>query len=84
MQVLKAGVLYFAIVFAAGFLLGPLRILLVAPAAWRESGRTLGIACHDRGHNCGSAVHGSQTGCAGLISEPTRYGLHRAYSFADR
>lgn len=51
MHVLKAGVLYFAIVFAAGFLLGPLRIVLVVPAAWRESGRTLGIACHDRGHN---------------------------------
>src|SRR5712691_3831858 len=31
MQVLKAGVLYFAVVFGAGFVLGPIRILWVAP-----------------------------------------------------
>jgi len=31
MQILKAGVLYFAVVFAAGFALGPIRILWVVP-----------------------------------------------------
>jgi hypothetical protein len=31
MQTLKAGVLYFALVFGAGFVLGPIRILWVAP-----------------------------------------------------
>ena len=31
MQVLKAGVLYFAVVFGAGFVLGPIRILWVVP-----------------------------------------------------
>lgn len=31
MQVLKAGVLYFAVVFGAGFVLGPIRILWVGP-----------------------------------------------------
>jgi hypothetical protein len=31
MRVLKAGILYFAIVFRAGFLLGPIRILWVVP-----------------------------------------------------
>jgi hypothetical protein len=31
MQVLKAGVLYFALVFGAGFVLGPVRILWVVP-----------------------------------------------------
>lgn len=31
MQTLKAGVLYFALVFGAGFLLGPIRILWVVP-----------------------------------------------------
>ncbi len=30
-QILKAGLLYFALVFGAGFLLGPIRILWVAP-----------------------------------------------------
>jgi MFS family permease len=30
-QILKAGLLYFALVFGAGFILGPIRILLVAP-----------------------------------------------------
>jgi len=31
MQILKAGVLYFALVFGAGFVLGPIRILWVLP-----------------------------------------------------
>jgi len=31
MQILKAGLLYFALVFGAGFLLGPIRILWVVP-----------------------------------------------------
>ena len=31
MHILKAGVAYFAVVFGAGFVLGPLRILWVAP-----------------------------------------------------
>jgi hypothetical protein len=31
MQILKAGVLYFAVVFGAGFVLGPMRILWAVP-----------------------------------------------------
>jgi hypothetical protein len=31
MQVLKAGVLYFVLVFGAGFVVGPIRILWVVP-----------------------------------------------------
>jgi hypothetical protein len=31
MQILKAGVFYFALVFGAGFVLGPIRILWVVP-----------------------------------------------------
>lgn len=31
MRILKAGILYFALVFGAGFVLGPVRILWVAP-----------------------------------------------------
>lgn len=31
MQILKAGTLYFVVVFGAGFVLGPIRILWVAP-----------------------------------------------------
>jgi hypothetical protein len=31
MQILQAGVLYFAVVFGAGFILGPIRILWIAP-----------------------------------------------------
>jgi hypothetical protein len=31
MRIMKAGVLYFAIVFGAGFVLGPIRILWAAP-----------------------------------------------------
>jgi len=31
MQILKAGVLYFAVVFGAGFVLGPIRILWAVP-----------------------------------------------------
>jgi hypothetical protein len=32
MQTLKAGMLYFAIVFGTGFVLGPIRILWAVPA----------------------------------------------------
>ena len=31
MKILKAGVLYFAVVFGAGFMLGPIRILWIVP-----------------------------------------------------
>ncbi len=31
MQILKAGILYFAVVFGAGFVLGPIRILWAVP-----------------------------------------------------
>jgi hypothetical protein len=31
MQILKAGTFYFVLVFGAGFVLGPIRILLAAP-----------------------------------------------------
>jgi hypothetical protein len=31
MQTLKAGVLYFAVVFGAGFVLGPIRVIWLAP-----------------------------------------------------
>ena len=31
MQILKAGLLYFAVVFGAGFVLGPIRVLWVVP-----------------------------------------------------
>lgn len=31
MQILKAGVIYFALVFGAGFVLGPIRVLWVVP-----------------------------------------------------
>jgi hypothetical protein len=31
MQILKAGALYFAVVFGAGFVLGPIRVLWVVP-----------------------------------------------------
>jgi len=31
MQTLKAGVLYFAVVFGAGFVLGPIRVMWVVP-----------------------------------------------------
>jgi hypothetical protein len=32
MQILKAGVLYFALVFGAGFVLGTIRILWIVPS----------------------------------------------------
>jgi hypothetical protein len=41
MQVLKAGALYFTIVFAAGFLLGPIHVLWIEPKA----GPTLAVLC---------------------------------------
>ena len=41
MQILKAGVLYFAAVFGAGFVLGPLRILWVVPRLGTRVGELL-------------------------------------------
>ncbi len=41
MQILKAGVLYFAVVFGAGFMLGPIRILWAAPRLGTRMGELL-------------------------------------------
>ena len=41
MQALKAGVLYFAIVFGAGFVLGPIRILVARPPFRHKNGRRM-------------------------------------------
>jgi hypothetical protein len=52
MQVVKAGALYFVVVFAVGFVLGAIRTLWVVPRA-RENSRTDGDTHHARGHYCG-------------------------------
>lgn len=45
MQVLKAGVLYFALVFGAGFALGPVRILWVVLCPAQLVIYILGVSC---------------------------------------
>ena len=42
MQTLKAGVLYFAVIFGAGFVLGPIRILWVVPRLGARMAELLG------------------------------------------
>jgi hypothetical protein len=41
MQILKAGILYFALVFRAGFVLGTIRTLWVGPTGERQNSRTV-------------------------------------------
>jgi hypothetical protein len=41
MQILKAGVLYFALVFGAGFVLGPIRTLWVVPRVGARKGELI-------------------------------------------
>jgi hypothetical protein len=44
MQILKAGTLYFALVFGAGFVLGPIRMLWAVPRfGTREIGVKIGV-----------------------------------------
>jgi len=43
MRALKTGALYFALVFAAGWVLGPVRELFVVPHVGRTAGVLLGL-----------------------------------------
>ncbi len=58
LKILKAGGTYFVLLFGAGFILGPLRILFVTPR-WRANCRidrgTSDADCHDRCGEVGAA-----------------------------
>jgi len=64
MQILKAGVLYFALVFGAGFVLGTIRTLWVAPRVGTRLSRTDGSTDHVLGHHFGCAVDSSAAAAA--------------------
>ncbi len=56
MQILKAGVLYFAVVFGAGFILGPVRILWVAPRLGTRMAELLEMPIMLRDHHSRSPM----------------------------
>ena len=66
MQIVKAAVLYFALVFGAGFVLGPIRILWVAPR--------LGARVAELLEAPSSGMDNSETRCSAHAVESTRYG----------
>jgi hypothetical protein len=74
-DVTKAGALYFAVVFAAGFVLGATRTRWVARARRNENGRTDGSSHHARGHNLGCQVDGCAPCSTVCVVDPTRYGF---------
>ena len=58
-KILKAGALYFALVFGAGFVLGTIRTLWIRPEFRYEKGGTDGGAHHVRGNRSLRALGGS-------------------------
>jgi hypothetical protein len=65
-RILKAGICYFVIVFVAGFILGPIRILLIVPRLGERAAELmeapLMLFCHH---------HGGEMGCS-QVSSPIR------------
>jgi hypothetical protein len=57
--ILKAGALYFAVVFAAGFVLGTIRTLWVVPSFGARGAELTGGAHHVRDHRSRIAMGGS-------------------------
>lgn len=52
MRVLKAGVLYFALVFVPGFVFGSVRILCIVRISSKRNGLVGGNADHACDHHC--------------------------------
>jgi hypothetical protein len=77
MQILKAAMLYFAVVFGAGFVLGPFRILWVVPRLGTRMAELLEAPVMFV-ITIVAAVDRSEARCAGYAVESTRHGLHRA------
>jgi hypothetical protein len=84
MPILKAGLLYFVLVFGAGFVLGTIRTLWIVPGLRNVNGQTDGNADHARDHHTRSAVNGSASCCAVHIACPTWRGFCRAGPPAGR
>jgi len=59
MRVLRAGALYFAIVFGVGFLLGPIRILWIVPRVGTRTAELIEAPIHARGQRIRGAMGGS-------------------------
>jgi hypothetical protein len=83
-QVLKAGVLYFALVFAAGFVLGPVRILWVVPRFGTRMAELMEIPIYASGHHCLGALDSTASRCSIDNFQPTWYGLRRPRPVAGR
>ncbi len=83
MQILKAGVLYFALVFGADFVLGALRILWAAPRFGTRTAELMETH-HVRGYDGRSVVDRSASRSAVDTASPTGYGLYCAWPLAGR
>ena len=62
MQVVKAGVLYFALVFGVGFVLGTIRTLLVVPRVGTRKAELMEMPIMLAATNCGGSLDSSALG----------------------
>jgi hypothetical protein len=81
MRIVEAGVLYFALVFEAGFMLGAIRTLWVVPSLGSRTAELL-EASHVRGHNRGRALDCAPISDASPVFQPRWHGLHCAGAHA--
>jgi hypothetical protein len=80
----KAGVIYFALVFGAGFVLGTIRTLWVIPGVGTMTAEVMEMPIITGGHHCGGSLDSSVPVGSDDVVCPNRDVLHRISARAHR